>query len=254
MTTDNDKLYQEILGKNKSYIMGVSPYFYSRVEGLGKNWYSSSDSLWYDRLEQVLDVMPDAVEIISWNDFGEAHYIGEVIDRQVIPTAKPYVEGFSHDGYRAILPYYVAAYKAGKRDIPLPDAIGDGVVVASYRTTPPNLTECSDGGTQWGQKGSVSARLGTDDAINIIALSALDTPLTVYIGEEKKTVDVKAGAPRFIQVPFAEFNGARGPVTIEMGDQSAKGPAITEECPQNGVVGLLILAIRNSDANKGRHR
>lgn len=30
-----------------------------------KNWYSSSESLWFDRWEQVLDVMPDFVQIIT---------------------------------------------------------------------------------------------------------------------------------------------------------------------------------------------
>lgn len=30
-----------------------------------KNWYSSSDSLWYDRLKQVLDILPEYVEIIT---------------------------------------------------------------------------------------------------------------------------------------------------------------------------------------------
>lgn len=30
-----------------------------------KNWYSSSESLWFDRWQQVLEVMPDYVEIIT---------------------------------------------------------------------------------------------------------------------------------------------------------------------------------------------
>jgi hypothetical protein len=30
-----------------------------------KNWYSSSESLWFDRWQQVLDIMPDFVEIIT---------------------------------------------------------------------------------------------------------------------------------------------------------------------------------------------
>jgi glucan endo-1,3-alpha-glucosidase len=64
MTTGEDKKYQQALG-SKTYMMGVSPYFYSRLSALGKNWYSSSDSLWYDRWMQVLDVLPDMVQIIS---------------------------------------------------------------------------------------------------------------------------------------------------------------------------------------------
>ena len=35
------------------------------------------DTLWKYRWEQAINtVKPDIVEIISWNDFGESHYIG----------------------------------------------------------------------------------------------------------------------------------------------------------------------------------
>jgi hypothetical protein len=30
-----------------------------------KNWYCSSESLWYDRWQQVMEVMPDFVQIIT---------------------------------------------------------------------------------------------------------------------------------------------------------------------------------------------
>jgi len=30
-----------------------------------KNWYCSSESLWYDRWQQVLEVKPDFVQIIT---------------------------------------------------------------------------------------------------------------------------------------------------------------------------------------------
>jgi glucan endo-1,3-alpha-glucosidase len=30
-----------------------------------KNWYSTSDTLWYDRWSQVLDINPDYVELIT---------------------------------------------------------------------------------------------------------------------------------------------------------------------------------------------
>lgn len=34
-------------------------------DGWSKNWYSSSDSLWFDRWKQVLEVLPDYVQIIT---------------------------------------------------------------------------------------------------------------------------------------------------------------------------------------------
>ena len=68
------------------YMMGVSPYFYTSqclnlsasaggvsvvltlrtdLPQWNKNWYCSSESLWYDRWQQILEVQPDFVEIIT---------------------------------------------------------------------------------------------------------------------------------------------------------------------------------------------
>jgi Glycosyl hydrolase family 71. len=35
-----------------------------------------SDLLWYDRWNEILRLSPRFVEIITWNDYGESHYIG----------------------------------------------------------------------------------------------------------------------------------------------------------------------------------
>ncbi|KAK3319627.1 glycoside hydrolase [Cercophora scortea] len=255
-TTDSDVLYNKVLKQTsqankfnvktyngKAYMMGVSPYFYTKLSQLGKNWYSSSDSLWYDRWQQVLDVMPDLVEIVSWNDFGESHHIGNNVEAQIMPSAKPYVDGLSHAGFRAILPYFIAAYKAGTKNITLPESMGDGAVSAWYRTTPIELPNCSDGGTKWGQSGSDSAKDGVRDVINIVAVSARDTSLTVSLGEASYTVQVASGAPQFFQVSFAELNNQRGTVSISMGNQTATGAAITDECPESGVVSDSVLVM-----------
>lgn len=82
MSTGNDVAYKSVL-QGKPYMMGVSPYFYTSMIpsserayvtfGLtehttdlpGKNWYSSSDSLWFDRWKQVFDINPEYIEIIT---------------------------------------------------------------------------------------------------------------------------------------------------------------------------------------------
>ena len=48
----------------KSYMMGVSPFFYTNIPEYNKNWLWGPDTLWYDRWEQVLDLLPDFVEIM----------------------------------------------------------------------------------------------------------------------------------------------------------------------------------------------
>jgi glucan endo-1,3-alpha-glucosidase len=125
-----------------------------------KNWYSSSESLWFDRWQQVLDVMPDFVEIITckWNacyscfrflvltcltgnDYGESSYICDTNPHQIVQGADKYVNGYDHSGFRAILPYFIQAYKAGNRNLPLNH---EDKAVAWYRTTPAHCA--SDGG------------------------------------------------------------------------------------------------------------
>ena len=41
-----------------------------------KNWIFPSDQLWFDRWNQILQLGPRFVEIVTWNDYGESHYVG----------------------------------------------------------------------------------------------------------------------------------------------------------------------------------
>lgn len=218
------------------------------LKSLSKNWYSSSDSLWFDRLEEMVDLQPDFAQIISWNDFGESHYISEIREEQVLEQAKPYVDGFPHQGFRAVLPWYIAAYKAGSRDIPMPASLGDGVAVAWYRTTPANITKCDDGGTHWGQNGTLTAKAAVVDAINIIAIASKpDTTVSITLGNGIKTLPVPPGKPQFFQIPFKEFERPTGKVQIIMGGVAgAEGPEITDKCPKTGIVSLGLLDVQTA--------
>jgi hypothetical protein len=68
MSTNADRRFTDFLG-GKPYMMPVSPWFYTDLDTWQKHWVWGGESLWYDRWQQVLDVSPEYVEIISWNDF-----------------------------------------------------------------------------------------------------------------------------------------------------------------------------------------
>jgi hypothetical protein len=68
--TDHPRSTGPDAGKAK-YMMPVSPWFYTNMPGFTKNWMWNGYDLWHDRWQQVLNVQPEFVEIISWNDFGE---------------------------------------------------------------------------------------------------------------------------------------------------------------------------------------
>ncbi|KAI0430520.1 glycoside hydrolase family 71 protein [Xylaria sp. FL1042] len=249
MSTGNDVAYKSVL-QGKPYMMGVSPYFYTSTisipepplrhsSGLtgraadlpGKNWYSSSDSLWFDRWKQVLDINPEYIEIITWNDYGESSYINAPIDHQIVAGAGTYVNGFDHTAFRFVLPYFISAYKAGNADVAVPS---EGAV-AWYRTTPAAI--CGDGGTVWGQGGSASAAQGTQDVVSVIALTNAPTDITVQIGSGDSGQSVSAtstvGKASFYEVPT---NGRTGAVTVTLNGKSTTGPEITNSCPSSGYV------------------
>ncbi|KAI2607778.1 glycoside hydrolase family 71 protein [Hypoxylon fragiforme] len=236
INTGNDQAYKSVL-KGKAYMMGVSPYFYTDLPQYNKNWYSSSDSLWYDRWKQVLDIMPQYVEIITWNDYGESSYINDPIPAQIVNGAQAYVNGFGHSAFRFVLPYFISAFKAGNANVQLPT---EGAV-AWYRTTPASV--CGDGGTVWGQGGNTSAVKGTKDVISIIALSNGPKSIQVSIGGSRQTVNPSNsfGKAFFYQVPF---NGKTGAVTITMNGKSTKGPEISNSCPSSGHVNFNSVAIQ----------
>lgn len=62
----------------------VSPWFFTHLststdfQNTGKNWLFVSEDLLFTRWEQILafDNRPQIVELVTWNDYGESHYLG----------------------------------------------------------------------------------------------------------------------------------------------------------------------------------
>ncbi|KAF3014008.1 hypothetical protein E8E14_009644 [Neopestalotiopsis sp. 37M] len=231
LSVDGDTQYQSTLG-DKAYMMGVSPYFYTDLPQYSKNWYSTSDTLWYDRWSQVLDVLPTYVEIITWNDYGESSYLNNPVTAQIVSGAETYVDGYDHTAFRFVLPYFIAAYKAGTADVDLPT--GEGAV-AWYRTTSKSV--CSDGGTVWGQGGTASAADGTNDVVSIITLSnSPGQDIYVSIGGGSNVTVSATGTVGKASFYETSFTGLTGAVTVTAGGKSATGPSISADCPSSGQV------------------
>ncbi|RFU79754.1 glycoside hydrolase, family 71 [Trichoderma arundinaceum] len=104
MDTFVDASYMQFLN-GMPYMMPISPWFYTNLPGYNKNWLWRGDDLWYDRWQQALFLRPEFIEIISWNDYGESHYIGPVRGNALgaINTVRApfnYVTGMPHDAWR----------------------------------------------------------------------------------------------------------------------------------------------------------
>lgn len=165
------------------------------------------------------------------NDYGESHYICDTYEQQIVAGAKPYVDGFPHQAFRFVLPYYIAAFKAGKRDVSLIKTEG---AIFWYRTTP--ATICSDGGTTCGSNGP-AAETCTKDTVNIMTAFKKATTITVKVGGVGQDFPVKAGV-QLVQLPY---NGKSGAVTVTVNGKTTTGPQkIANTCPAAGYVNFNV--------------
>ncbi|TFY55802.1 hypothetical protein EVG20_g9185 [Dentipellis fragilis] len=113
---DSDKHHLAHLHQ-KTYIAGVSPWFFTHYgpDSWNKNWiYRGDDWLLVRRWEYLLSQRNhiDIVQLISWNDYGESHYVAPVRGAQ--PNSQAWVDGFPHEPWMLLNAYYARAFKEGR--------------------------------------------------------------------------------------------------------------------------------------------
>lgn len=156
---------------------------------------------------------------------------------QIVSGAEGYVSGFDHSAFRAVLPYFIKAYKAGSWEAASLTA-DDAVAMAWYRTT--SATLGGDGGTVWGQGGTVSASQGARDVVSVITVTTGDTEVKLAIGDTEKTFVTNETGVNYFEMPF---DGAVGNVSLSMNGASVTGWAITNSLPASGYVNFNSYAI-----------
>ncbi|KAJ7511133.1 glycoside hydrolase family 71 protein [Mycena galericulata] len=202
LTTDTDIAYKNaIQSRSGPYIMSVSPWQFKDIDA-NDAWVELGDTLWnYRWLQAIQDVVPDIVEIVTWNDYAESHYIGDINPNVNLGTAAPnYVNGFPHAAWRIIAQYYISWYKTGTAP-----TVTDDVVVFWYRAHPKNVT-CSGG---W------APRMSTFPADAVFAMSLLGTPATISLDIGSTHAQFNAGVGAAIgsvnfpvedaQIPFIQI-------------------------------------------------
>jgi Glycosyl hydrolase family 71 len=223
----------------KPYMMPASPWFFTNLPGYNKNWIWRGDDAWYDRWVQILWLQPEFVEIISWNDYGESHYIGPLYDQgmgafTVGKAPYNYASGMPHDGWRLFLPYLIDTYKKGIATITQEGLVG------WYRLSP--AAACSTGGTSGNTASQLQLEFPpatiVEDSIFYSALLGSSATVTVSIGGTTlpgswvRTPESGIG----IYHGSVSFAGHTGTVVITLsrgGTSIAQitGPAITTSCP-----------------------
>ncbi|RFU78008.1 glucan endo-1,3-alpha-glucosidase agn1 [Trichoderma arundinaceum] len=88
--------------------------FQFKYLGSGQDWYRIGEVNLPQRFAQVLALQPDLVELITWNDAGEGHYVGNFFQEQIAgSTIGDYANGFDHTGWQQLVTPFIKAYKGG---------------------------------------------------------------------------------------------------------------------------------------------
>ncbi|KAI0262252.1 glycoside hydrolase family 71 protein [Gloeopeniophorella convolvens] len=113
---DSDRHHTRHLD-GRIYMAAVSPWFFTHYgpDSWNKNWiYRGDDWLLVRRWEYLLAHRDsvDIAQVISWNDYGESHYLAPVHGAQ--PNSQAWVDGFPHDPWLALNAYFARAFKEGR--------------------------------------------------------------------------------------------------------------------------------------------
>ncbi|KAI0372120.1 glycoside hydrolase [Pilatotrama ljubarskyi] len=105
-----------------AYMTSISPWFFTHfgADTFNKNnaqfIYDCDDHLYVRRWETIIENRDkvDIVQLLTWNDFGESHYIGPIEGN--LPTGvDAWTTGFDHQGFLEITGYFAEWFKTGSQ-------------------------------------------------------------------------------------------------------------------------------------------
>ncbi|KAJ3504028.1 hypothetical protein NLJ89_g8158 [Agrocybe chaxingu] len=113
---DSDNIHLQNLTGGRTFMGAISPWFFTHYgpDSWNKNWiYRGDDWLFIKRWEQLISMRDriDIAQIISWNDYGESHYIGPIKGAQ--PNSQAWVDGYPHLAWLHLNRYFAQAFKTG---------------------------------------------------------------------------------------------------------------------------------------------
>ncbi|KAI5123869.1 hypothetical protein M0805_005686 [Coniferiporia weirii] len=169
---------------NKLYMASVSPWFFTHYspQTFDKNFIYLSDQLYPTRWQSIIaarDQIP-MVEVITWNDYGESHYVGPIKGSQ--PNSQAWVDGFNHTAWLDLTSYFAQTYKTGV----YPTVQQDKIYLWA-RPHPKNATATSD------SVGKPTNYDVSEDALFAVILASSPSNVTLSTSSTTKTVAVPAG-------------------------------------------------------------
>lgn len=192
-------VYHRHVPPDLTFSIAVSPWQFKDLDvGIDNSWVEYSDTLYGYRWNEAIDtVHPDIIELITWNDFPESHYI-----RDLPPFTGPgstqlgdsgnYIYGHDHSAWRTMAKYFIKWYKTGKQ----PTVLHDQVVF--WHRVHPKDAICINGTTD------VRNSQNPTDAVFAWAVTAEDRTISMTVGSNKNwTFTTRANTPVMNMVPFS---------------------------------------------------
>ncbi|KAI0718564.1 glycoside hydrolase [Cerioporus squamosus] len=188
----------------QTYMAAVSPWFFTHFppNTYNKNFvYDCDEHLWVSRWETLIANRDhvDIVEILTWNDFGESHYIGPRHDTQPLPQgSEAWVDGFNHTGWLSVTSYFATQFKTGQAP-----AIEKDQLVMWARPHPKSATPADPVGPPR------DSQL-LQDKLWAVVLATTNGQLTLSSSDtNSQTFDVRAGVNK-LSLPLSAGGYMRG--------------------------------------------
>ncbi|KAH7923313.1 glycoside hydrolase family 71 protein [Leucogyrophana mollusca] len=112
VTFDPDNEWIANLG-GRDYMAGGFPLHYGQ-DSFNKNFILRGDDWELCKRWELLVENRHRVsfaQVITWNDYGESHYVGPIEGTQ--PNSQAWTDGFDHQGWLDLIHYYILAFKTG---------------------------------------------------------------------------------------------------------------------------------------------
>lgn len=115
----------------KSWLAAVAPWFYAGMTE--KNWANAQDDrIFIDRFQNLLQLQPDFIELVTWNDWGESSYFGPTDVTGMYPET--IWDTMDHSPFLKMVSVFIKNYKA-RKTVATVDPVDESVYMF-YRTQP----------------------------------------------------------------------------------------------------------------------
>lgn len=236
---DGDNSYKSWLG-GKPYLAPVSPWFsthFGPEVSYSKNWVFPGGDLFYNRWNEVLKEGFPMVELVTWNDYGESHYLGPLNSKHYDDGNSKWTNDMPHDGWLDMSAPFIAAYKAKATSVD--SFITKDQVIYWYRRTLAGINcDATDTTMVGANNGSGNYFMGRPDGwqtlpdeVYVVTMLTSPGTLTITSGGQTTTKEVPAGA-NLVAVPAnvgkQHFTLKRGSSVVYDGDSLMD---ISNVCP-----------------------